>query len=317
MKHDRITLAVLRSVVSVALLYVVLRRVDPARAREVLAAIPPTVVGVSLALLFAHQVLTALAFAAAMRRRGLDIPAVYSIYVFLLSHFPGMLLPGGLGVDATRALYFTSGGRDGKSVLRVLVSLKIAGILVLGSTGSIALGLSYRRMAGEAVSVMLGSYAAFALCAVAGLVMFRKVPFLHSLLWGGSSGGGGEAGTGSGREVGEPVAIGTLLLGAAAARILFSYSIAAAFGISLPPVFFFALVPLVAILSLVPVSVGGLGIRESAYIYLVPLMAGGTVSIESLTLFSLSHFFLSLSLLIAGFLLFVFVPHRLRRRAGA
>jgi len=70
--------------------------------------------------------------------------------------------------------------------------------------------------------------------------------------------------------------------------IIFNYFIALGIGLNLPLKYFFFLIPLVNIISILPFSINGLGVREFAYVYLFSLVG---IPIHTALFMSLTVFF--------------------------
>lgn len=80
-------------------------------------------------------------------------------------------------------------------------------------------------------------------------------------------------------------------------RVATAAVIAAALGLEVPFLYFLVIVPTVLLLSMIPLSIGGLGVREASYVYLLGL-AG--VSTEAGFSFSIITFLLHLLALVPG-----------------
>lgn len=63
-----------------------------------------------------------------------------------------------------------------------------------------------------------------------------------------------------------------IILIASIARIFIDYLLALSLGIRLPLSYFLAMVPIIMVISIIPISIGGLGIREGAYVCLFGLI---------------------------------------------
>jgi uncharacterized protein (TIRG00374 family) len=91
-------------------------------------------------------------------------------------------------------------------------------------------------------------------------------------------------------------------IGMALVKVCIDYTIARSLGIKVPYLWFLALIPAVSIISMIPVSIAGLGIREGAYIGIFAIM--GVSSAQSLSI-SLTVFTLNLVLCIIGGILYL------------
>jgi len=85
--------------------------------------------------------------------------------------------------------------------------------------------------------------------------------------------------------------------------IIFNYFIALGIGLNLPLKYFFFLIPLVNIISILPFSINGLGVREFAYVYLFSLV---DIPIHTALFMSLTVFFIRIVSSLPGGIVYVF-----------
>jgi glycosyltransferase 2 family protein len=85
--------------------------------------------------------------------------------------------------------------------------------------------------------------------------------------------------------------------------IFWSYCLARAFGIDVPLLFFFILVPLVLALRRLPISIDGIGVQQGAYVYFLSLI--NVPQAESLLLGIGTHL-LALAIILPGGLFYIF-----------
>lgn len=91
-----------------------------------------------------------------------------------------------------------------------------------------------------------------------------------------------------------------LSIGTQVLRILVVYAIAMALSIDLPLVYFVAFVPIIVFLKLLPISIGGLGVREASFVYLFGL--AHVVEETALTLSLLLYVLMVVSMVPAVFM---------------
>lgn len=93
---------------------------------------------------------------------------------------------------------------------------------------------------------------------------------------------------------------------------LYGYTMALSIGIELPIIFFVALIPIVCIIELLPISISGIGTRDLALIYLFGLQG---ISPESALAFSVLYLFICYWLVgLAGILIWLKYPIEIPER---
>jgi len=84
------------------------------------------------------------------------------------------------------------------------------------------------------------------------------------------------------------------------ARILTHYLVALSFGITVPPVYYFLFIPIIAIMAMLPISVGGIGIREQTGVVLFSLV--GMTAVQAFAVEFVSYLVAIATSLPGGFL---------------
>lgn len=87
--------------------------------------------------------------------------------------------------------------------------------------------------------------------------------------------------------------------------IIYGYTLALAIGINIPVLFFVALVPIICIVELAPISISGIGTRDVTLIYLFSIFS---IEPESALIYSLFHLFLYWLTCLVGMLLWIKYP---------
>lgn len=199
---------------------------------------------------------------------GFDRPTTtYLSYVFV-GNFFNLLLPTSVGGDVARAWYLGRGsGHGARAALSVLAD-RLNGLYVLVVLACVAALF---------VTLPVWATAFIALSAVGGVVSLL-------LLWLASGGRPSpESSTGWRRKWGElvaslafyrrsPALLGTVTLLSFAVQllnVLLVWCLAGAVGAAVPLTFCCVLMPIVTLLTLAPVSVNGMGVREAATLLLL------------------------------------------------
>jgi glycosyltransferase 2 family protein len=207
---------------------------------------------------------------------ALDIRASRSklVKIFFLSTFFGSFLPSGVGGEALRAVSFkklTSRGIEG--VASVVID-RLMGFLSMLLTGLLSLSIFYRVYPHPALLyvVLVGSVAL-----VAGLALSLAQPFHRALLE--RFRGGTTRFAEWIRKAVEAMAryrekLGTLgfvlgmSVGVQLLRILQAWLLSESMGLGTPAIYFFCFVPPILVVTMLPISVGGWGTANYAYVAL-------------------------------------------------
>ena len=222
-----------------------------------------------------------------LRMAGIEIRFAESASIFLAGLFCNLFLPGGAGGDVVKIGLLASRGNDvGRSAISVLMDR------LCGSVSMIALGAGLMAwqsgwLAKIPVVAALAQGIAVYLLAISGLIalsVFLSASGLVNRLPAGWPGR---------RRLVELTGVysqcalqwpRTLLatgisLAMLALFFLTYFCSASANGLALPPGKFLALMPAVDILSGLPVSLGGLGVREGLFAFLLGNLAAAPPSL--------------------------------------
>jgi hypothetical protein len=86
-------------------------------------------------------------------------------------------------------------------------------------------------------------------------------------------------------------------------RVMTYYFIASAFNISVPIIYFFLFVPIIMLIIMIPVSIGGLGVREGTFIAFFTLVG---MSINDAVVISFTNSFINTLITLSGGLVYLF-----------
>jgi hypothetical protein len=283
--------------VSAGVLAVLFRRVDAARAAEALIALRPGTFAGVLALYVGGQLLSAGKWAIAANALG--IRRRYRDYARL--YFAGMFVNlfglGTIGGDVTRSLMLAEGGRHALALASVVFD-RASGLVILVAIGLGALAIS-------PVAELPASIGWLAAGVVAALLLsWSLLPRLATLLlpaehrWR--------------RFVLEDLAplwadrallgrVATASAGFHLLEVTAQYVLARALDLRVPYSYCLVFHPLVTVVASFPVSVGGIGVREGGYVFLLGLI--GIAPAEAFTMGLLWSFVVVLGGLGGGALL--------------
>jgi len=294
----------LRAIVSVALIALMLWAYDWRAIIGKLAHLTPAFVLFAWVYYAICQWISAYRWRVLLRAKGMDVPTARLFVFYMVGMFANNFLPGGLGGDAVKAygLYRREGSAN-IAVASVFVE-RFCGILALSVLGAVAaaamlvagqpplmpllvLGFVLLLAAAAAMvwSVPLARLLRVLLAALAPRVIrdraIQLVETVHSYRedW---------------RVLLRALAISVLLQGMIA---LFYSLVGRALGTPVPTLYFLLFLPIITMVTLLPISLGGLGVREIAMVYLFATVG---VSSEDMLSISLTAHILNTALSFSG-----------------
>ena len=260
---------VLKIAVSLGLIAFILTRVGLAETWNALRGAHWGIMAVALALFVLTLPLRALRWQALLDGLGVHVSISRLTVLYFAGTFFNILLPTGVGGDVVRAVELTQDSRHGAEAIGTVFVDRLTGLVVLFVIALAALPFSYRLVGTEVV-------VAIVVMALAGLVggwlllqgdllgrIGRRLSFLPAQdklekLYRAVGGCGR-------RALAWALAVSVLFN---LVNILVNYLIALALGVHLSPWYFFAFVPIISFSLTLPVSLGGLGVREGTYVLL-------------------------------------------------
>jgi len=299
--------ALARIAVSAALLVGILHGIDWNLAWETAAGADPPLLLLAPVIWLASLLVGSLRWRLILRDGGVSFPLGKALPAYLVGAFYNLFLPGAVGGDAARAAVCSAatgcglGRATGSVLLERLSGLAAVVVFILGTSlvfPGIWSGLLH---SGSPCTVALAAgmvlLAAAAAVASRGLLVRRAsrwhrgriLPALGRMLR-----------TAAGVSL--PALLLSILLSMLfqGARFMGMYALSRSIGLPLRPEVFFSLMPLVYLATLVPVSLGGLGIREGT---LVVLLGGLGVAASQAVTLSLLIYMNQVLLAVAGGLL--------------
>ena len=264
----RPALLVARVVVGVATLALVLRHAGLRSVLDALAGADPRLVLAALAFVPPIVLLRLLRWSLLLRGQGVAVPWPLLLRALLVGVLVGQLMPTEVAGDATRAVATRRAGANTSTAVGAVLADRLLGVWAL--LGSALLGL----LAGGAASrvgLPRWSWAvpfALLVLSVVAAAALGRAPLLRS-----GSGGVPRRFLGAAAETVHAFATrrGTLLAGAVIAllgKLLIAAQVAvlaASLGAAIGPVDMMVLAPVVSAVLAVPVSLGGIGVREAAW----------------------------------------------------
>lgn len=306
-------------VVSGLLLAFLFWRVDRAAFVRSLQALPLWVFLGCLGLYILGYLLSTFRWQRLLMAEGIQLPLWRLTLVYFEAAFFNLFLPTLIGGDIVRGytIYRITGGHDA-SIASILVD-RLSGFAALVMIALIALFLAYGQIQDPQVALMIAGVAVAFGLGVAVLLNDRLKQGVSRLLrlvglarFQTKLEGLVEA---FHRYRGHRQALGQAFLLSAVLQamiILTYYFIGAGLNLGVPMAYFFLYVPLITVVSMLPVSVAGLGVREGGAVYFF-----AKVGVDPATALGMSLVWFSLTLSVSslGGLAFLLNTHARKRLA--
>lgn len=288
---------ILRGLVAAALTGYVLFRSDPREVGAALARADLSYVWLAVLLVLADRALMAWRWIGLLCIvDGPRPPLGRLVEIFFVSTFLGTFLPSSVGGDAVRAYRLSRervGGSDAVASVFMDRMLGVASLLIVAVPGLLLAG----DLATEP-GPLLGLGLTAAVCAATTLIIFnaRVAAWFARLAGAAPFGVVQRAGQGVVRSVqgyarhrGRLLNVLAASVGVQILRIVQAYALGRAVGIDAGPAPYFAFVPLILLVMLLPITINGLGTSQAAFVW-----SFGTVGVESAPAFALSLLFVAL-----------------------
>lgn len=268
--------------VTAGLLWLVLRGVDLGSALDRMAGLSPTAAALAVGLLLAHCFAAGWRWRLVMRLFGPALPVGMAIRVFLEGYFFNNALPSTIGGDGVRIWRASQLGLPlGASVNGVVLDrvTGLTGLFILVAAGQPVL---YARIDDPATRLV---FAAILLAGIAGIALLILARFIPKTLIPPALHDGIDKLSAATHAAYLRPAISLPVLGLAVIVhgliVLSVYVIAVGLGLDVGLFESLVLVPAVILLSTVPVSIGGWGLREGLMV--VALGLAGVAADAALT----------------------------------
>jgi len=298
---------ILRIGISILILGFLFAKTDLKNLKNTISNFNPYIYGGAFIILLVHQGLWAYAWKITLEEKNTKLKFSEIFRAVIISHFFGTFLPSSLGPDII--LTFNIGRslpekQHAPSSLLFIRIINMAGILL---ASGIALMLLPQFFLIKNILIftwifLLGIWIAYwiALHPIVRKIfdkIIQKYPKYFRTIYKIF-----DSFSTFGMDKKVLIKVWVAGIGMALIKVCIDYTIARSLGIKVPYLWFLALIPAVSIISMIPISIAGLGIREGAYIGFFAIM--GVSSSQSISI-SLTVFTLNLLLCLTGGILYL------------
>jgi uncharacterized protein (TIRG00374 family) len=290
----RIVGQILKVAVSTVLVWWLLRRIGILNVAGMLRRADPIWLLAAFWLFFASHWLGSLQWRLLLQAEDIRLPLWRTLSIYFTGLFFNNFLIGGMGGDVFRMLDVHNSSRKGTSAVSGVLLDRLMGFLVLSGISVLAVPfvLGVRRF----IPSFWGGFAAMVFGWVFLLFFFFNKRFAKLFTWMFHWMIPHPAKThmrevyrkihAFGRQRGLFLRVLGISLVVQSARVFTHYLAGRSLGIPVPPVYYFLFIPIVAIMASLPVSIGGLGLREQTGVVLftaVGMTAVQAVAVEFLS----------------------------------
>ncbi|MBP6920899.1 MAG: flippase-like domain-containing protein [Candidatus Omnitrophica bacterium] len=316
MAVKKIGIFILRVGVSILLLVFLFSKVDGAAIWELVRA--SNIAGI-IAAVFIVGVTSLFCFIRwdiLLKASGVCVPARTLLKPFGGGLFFNMFLPTSIGGDIVRVLDLGNHTRKGAHVASTVLLDRLIGYVALDVMVLAACAVGWRYVQDPAVLWSVGIITAILVCIL--LVLFNSTAynFLNKLLYSPNAGRIRANLTQAHEQLyvlgKKKRVLSVTLLISLALQLLSSvsaYVICRSLGADIPLIYFFIFVPIIGMISMLPISLGGLGVREAATVY---FFAKAGLGRDAAFAMSLIGFSITVLFAAAGGLYYVITLHRRR-----
>lgn len=303
-----------KGALSLLLLWVLFRRADVGEMIRTLAGIRLEFFLLALALYIGGQLLSALRWKVLTVPLGLSIPYGRLAALYFLGMFFNFFLPTVIGGDAVKAYYLARQTRDSVRALASVFMDRNTGLCALLLIALVAAIAGRVAFSDRALAVPLAG--AFLLYLGVNLLLFIEAPYRAlvrcftalRLPSGAALADRAHAALRTYRS--SPASVGKALVLSLAFHLLLiglNYANARALGLRLDLLPFCVFIPIISLLSMFPITMYGLGVREYAFVALFSTLG---LAREASLLLALLWFVVTLLASLPGAVLYVLFRHR-------
>jgi glycosyltransferase 2 family protein len=256
--------------ISLAMLILALRLVDINELKQSLLSIPLPTLGVVVVIFFFGQLLSSYKWWLLARSGSIEVPWLLAVRAYFLGMAVNCFGLGTVGGDLARALVLGSKSKQNPTALASVFADRVHGITVLAAIGVASMVFSGRQHIGSEYLVLLP------VCIIAVVMAWYFGPSIALAVL--PKGGALHRNMEQIAQVfpRDPATISYISLISLVFHLLqigLHQVMAAGFGIQIPWPVLLVTIPVINILSSLPISWNGLGVRENGYVFfLAPLL---------------------------------------------
>jgi glycosyltransferase 2 family protein len=255
--------------ISLAMLILALRLVDINELKQSLLSIPLPTLGVVVVIFFFGQLLSSYKWWLLARSGSIEVPWLLAVRAYFLGMAVNCFGLGTVGGDLARALVLGSKSKQNPTALASVFADRVHGITVLAAIGVVSMVFSDRQHIGSEYLMLLP------VCIIAVVIAWYFGPGIALAVL--PKGGALHKNMEQIAQVfpRDPATISYISLISLVFHLLqigLHQVMAAGFGIQIPWPVLLVTIPVINILSSLPISWNGLGVRENGYLFfLAPL----------------------------------------------
>ncbi len=289
--------------VSIALIWFLLKSVDLSEIQNSLIDVNLMMLTLAGVLFFGHQILVAWCWQILLAAQGNRVPFMRVLQVHFIGNFIGVFMPTSIGMDVVRAYSLAKYMKNGVDSASSMFVSRVVGYLVFFAM-AISMAVPLVQKTGEPLFFLLVVFTA--VCFILGVWLLLSKKMLNALQ-PLCSRFNLEKIVGKLREFQASIlafrrqrnAMLNLLFWTIVYQVLgiyIPYLIGLSLGIEISFIYYFVTIPVIMAITILPISIGGIGVREWSFKALfVPLGATGGQAV------SLSILFMLLGIMIALF----------------
>lgn len=307
---------ILRVLISITLMGFIMSKVEFPKIKDIISGFNPLYYLLAMCILAVHQFIWASMWRYTLREKHINISSKNIYRAVLTSYFFGTFLPSSAGPDLVLIFNIGKNLKDKQHAPGSFLFIRI----INGTTILLVSGIALLFIANTfALKQILRITWTFLLCvwilywiavhpksrifAERIAQKYKLLHFIHKIFDSFSS---------FGKDNKTAVRIWLLGIAMTLLKVSIDYSIALALGIRIPYIYFLGLVPAVSFISMLPISIAGLGVREGAYVGIFSNL--GVPSVNSFSI-SLAVFTLNIWLCIIGGLFYIIHGSQIKSKA--
>lgn len=267
-------LPILRLVISLGLISFLVTKIDLGAVQLALRSIDLKFILVALIFVSLHRIATIYKWNLLLRAKGLLIPFTTLAWLWLVNNFVGLFLPTTVGEDVARTISLGRYISDATEAASSVVVDRIVGVTTLLTVALGGAVLTTSILIPDAIifAILLLLFSIGALVftfnnrpllnrvtrsfySMKDNVIARKLKLFHESLSKYT------------KHKKVLMVVLTISFFVQFFRVLIVYSVSLSLNLDISVYYFFLFVPLIIFVTMLPISIGGIGVREGAYIY--------------------------------------------------